>query len=87
MSSFTVFTGGRFFGLVLLFVSASVHSRVRVRLSWFGFVCSHRLMNFGERINRTEATVINISCCFYIAVDFVVVLVRCVLGWFCFVDF
>jgi hypothetical protein len=76
------FTSGRFFGLVLLFASASVYSRVRVRLLWFGFVCLHRLMNSGKVMNLTEATVINMLL-FLHRPWFVV---RC-LEWFCFIDF
>ena len=40
---FWSFTGGRFFGLVLLFVIVSVYSRVRACLTCFALVCLHIL--------------------------------------------
>ena len=44
--AFTRLTGGRFFGLVLLFVIVHVYSRARVCLSCFPFVWLHRPTNF-----------------------------------------
>ena len=79
------FTGGRFFGLVLLFTIASVCFWVLVCLSWFGLVCLHRTTNSARIITSNKPNRSYSSCVFWGALvtlegspRFFVFVVRCV---------
>ena len=63
------FTGGRFFGLVVLFMSASVYSRVLVCLPWFELVCLHKRTNSVRLMTSNKPNRSYSSCVFWAALE------------------